>query len=106
MPFPRTHADRPGDRGRIERQRLPDLAQQVERVAALTVELVDEGGDRYIAQPANLEELGGLLLDTLVLLAAASSTIRPRCRVRPPSTANQSERTSSGSLIDRTNSST
>jgi hypothetical protein len=35
------------------------------------VELVDEGQDRHVAQPADLEELAGLLLDPL----AASSTI-------------------------------
>ena len=70
------HADRPGGRRHVERQRLLDLVQQVERVAGLAVELVDKSDDRHVAQPAHLEELAGLLLDApLVLLGAASSTI-------------------------------
>ena len=70
------HADRPGGRGHVERQRLLDVVQQVERAAALAVELVDKGDDRHIAQPAHLEELTGLLLDPpLSPVAAASSTI-------------------------------
>jgi len=70
------HADRPGGRGHVERQRLLDLVQQVERVAGLAVELVDKGDDRHVAQPAHLEELAGLLLDApWVPLGAASSTI-------------------------------
>jgi hypothetical protein len=70
------HADRPGGRGHVERQRLLDLVQQVERVAALAVELVDEGQDRHVAQPADVEEFAGLLLDApLAPLGAASSTI-------------------------------
>ncbi len=59
------HADRPGGRGHVERQRLLDLVQQVERVAAFAVELIDKGDDRHVAQPADLEELAGLLLDAL-----------------------------------------
>ena len=59
------HADRPGCRGHVERQGLLDLVQQVERVAALAVELVDKSDDRHVAQAANLEELAGLLLDAL-----------------------------------------
>ena len=50
-----------GGRGHVERQRLLDLADEVERVAALAVELVDKGQDRHVAQPADLEELAGLL---------------------------------------------
>jgi hypothetical protein len=38
-------------------QRLLDLVQQAERVAALAVELVDEGDDRHVAQAADLEEI-------------------------------------------------
>jgi hypothetical protein len=37
------HADRPGGRGHVKRRRPLDLVQQVEGVAALAVELVDEG---------------------------------------------------------------
>jgi len=50
-----------GGRGHVERQRLLDLADEVERVAALAVELVDKGQDRHVAQPVDLEELAGLL---------------------------------------------
>jgi hypothetical protein len=57
------HADRPGGGGHVERQRLLDLIRQVERVAGLAVELVDKGDDRHVAQPGDLEELAGLLLD-------------------------------------------
>jgi hypothetical protein len=35
---------------------LLDLVQQIERVAALSVELVDKSDDRHVAQPAHLEE--------------------------------------------------
>ena len=59
----RPRADRPADRRGVERQRLLDLVDQVERVAALAVELVDEGDDRHVAQPADLEQLAGLRLD-------------------------------------------
>jgi len=65
-----------GGRGNVERQRLLDLVRQIERVAALAVELVDKGHERHVAQPADLEELAGLLLDApLAPLEAASSTI-------------------------------
>src|ERR1700730_18008049 len=70
------HADRRGGRGDVERQRLLDLVQQVERVAGLAVELVCKSDDRHVAQPADLEELAGLLLDTpLAPLGAALSAI-------------------------------
>ncbi len=52
---------------------LLDLVQQVERVAALAVELVDEGDDRHVAQPADLEELTGLLLDALGAMGGSST---------------------------------
>jgi hypothetical protein len=62
--------------GHIERQRLLDLVHQVEWVAALTVELVDKGDDRHVAQSADLEECARLPLDApLAPLGAASSTI-------------------------------
>ena len=50
-----------GGRGHIEREGLLDLVDEVERVAALAVEPVDKGQDRHVAQPADLEELAGLL---------------------------------------------
>src|SRR5947209_333518 len=59
------HADGPGRRGDVELKVLLDLAHQVERVAPLAVELVDEGDDRHVAQAADLEQLAGLGLDPL-----------------------------------------
>ena len=56
---------RPGDRRGVERQRLLDLVDEVERVAALAVHLVDEGNDRDVAQPADLEQLARSRLDAL-----------------------------------------
>ena len=58
-------ADRPVHRRGVERQRLLDLVEQVERIAALAVHLVDEGDDRDVAQPADLEQLAGARLDAL-----------------------------------------
>ena len=57
--------DRPGHRRGVERQRLFDLIQEIEGVAALAVHLVDEGDDRNVAQPADLEQLSGPRLDAL-----------------------------------------
>ena len=58
-------ADRPVHRRGVERERLLDLVEQIERIAALAVELVDEGDDRDVAQPADLEQLAGARLDAL-----------------------------------------
>ena len=55
--------DRPVHRRDIERERLLDLVEEVERVAALPVHLVDEGDDRNVAQAADLEELARARLD-------------------------------------------
>ena len=57
--------DRPGHRRGVQRQRRGDLVQQLERVAALAVHLVDEGDDRDVAQAADLEQLAGARLDAL-----------------------------------------
>ena len=57
--------DRPGHRRRVEGERLLDLVEEVERVAALAVHLVDEGDDRDVAQAADLEQLAGARLDAL-----------------------------------------
>jgi hypothetical protein len=58
----------PGERG--------DFRIIIERVPALAVELVGEGQDRHVAQPAHLEEFARLLLDApLAPPGAASSTI-------------------------------
>ena len=58
-------ADRPGHRRGVERQRLLDLVEQLEDVAALAVHLVDEGDDRDIPKTTNLEQLSGARLDAL-----------------------------------------
>ena len=58
-------ADRPVHRRGVERERLLDLIEQLERVAALAVHLVDEGEDRDVAQPADFEQLAGARLDAL-----------------------------------------
>jgi hypothetical protein len=55
----------PVHRRGVERQRLLDLVEQIERVAAFAVELVDEGDDRDVAKPADLEQLAGARLDAL-----------------------------------------
>src|SRR5690606_14764325 len=57
-------SDRPINRRGIERQLLLDLVQDLERIAALAVELVDEGDDRDIAQAADFEQLQRSRLDT------------------------------------------
>ena len=57
--------DRPSDRRGIERERFLDLIDEVERVAALAIHLVDEGDDRNVAQPAHLEQLARPRLDAL-----------------------------------------
>ncbi len=59
------HADRPGDRGALDLQHVLDLVQQLDRVAALAVQLVDEGQDRRVAQAADLHQLDGAFLDAL-----------------------------------------
>ena len=58
-------ADRPGHRRGVERQRLFDLVQQFEGVAALAIHLVDEGDDRDVAQAAHLEQFSRARLDAL-----------------------------------------
>ena len=57
------HADRPARRDDIERELALDLVEQIERIACFAVHLVDEGDDRHVSQPADLEELQGLCLD-------------------------------------------
>ena len=59
------HADGPGDRRHLQLQRVGDLVEQIERVARLAVELVDEGRDRHVPQAADLEQFSGLRLDAL-----------------------------------------
>jgi len=54
------HAGRPAHRTDVQSQLVGDLVEQVERIAAFTVDLVDEGDDRHIAHPADLEQLQSL----------------------------------------------
>ena len=58
-------ADRPSDRRGIERERARDLVQELQRITALAVHLVDEGQDRDVAQAADLEQLARAALDAL-----------------------------------------
>ena len=58
-------ADRPVERRGVDAEHVLDLLQQVERIAARQVELVDEGDERQVAQPHDLEQLAGLRLDAL-----------------------------------------
>ena len=60
-----TAPDRPRDRCGVDRQRLLDLVNQIERVAALPVHLVYESDDRDITQSAHLEKLACARLDAL-----------------------------------------
>jgi small GTP-binding protein len=57
--------DRPVDRRRVERERLFDFIEQIERIARFAVQLVDEGDDRDVPHAAHLEELAGPRLDAL-----------------------------------------
>ena len=58
-------ADRPRDRRGHDRQLRLDLVEQLERVAARSVPLVDEREQRQVALAADLEELQRLRLDAL-----------------------------------------
>ena len=55
--------DRPVERRDTQIEQPLDLVEQLERVTADVIELVDEGQDRQVALPADLEELAGLRLD-------------------------------------------
>ena len=59
------HADRPAGRCHVQRQALLDFVDQIQRLAPLAVQLVDEGDDRHVAQAADFEQFAGLLLDPL-----------------------------------------
>ena len=60
---PRAHADRPGHRCALNAEDALDLIQQVDRLFALAVELVDEAHDRCVAQSAHLHQLDRALFD-------------------------------------------
>ena len=70
--------DRPVHGRDIERERLLDLVEEVERLAAFPVHLVDEGDDRNVAQPADLEELAGARLDAARRVDHHDGRNRPR----------------------------
>ena len=59
------HTDGPGDRGAADLENFFDLVHQLDGIAAFAVELVDEGEDRGIAQPAHFHQPDGALLDAL-----------------------------------------
>ena len=59
------HADRPGHRGRCGSAARSRSRPELDRRAAVAVELVDEGHDRRVAQAAHLHELDGALLHAL-----------------------------------------
>ena len=58
-------AGRPAHRRHVEREGRGDLVEQLDRVLALAIHLVDEGHDRHVAQAADLEQLARARLDTL-----------------------------------------
>src|SRR5262249_30393432 len=58
-----TAADRPTRRRHIEGQRLLNLVDQVKRVTAFAIQLIDESDYRHVAQPANLKQFARLFLD-------------------------------------------
>ena len=60
---PAAHADRPGHRRATDRQDVFYLIKQLHRLAALTVELVDECHDRGIAQAADIHQFDRALFD-------------------------------------------
>ena len=59
------HADWPGKRHALDLEFFLDVGQEVQRLHALAVQLVDEGDDRGIAHPTDLHQLGGLGFDAL-----------------------------------------
>ena len=61
----RAGADRPVERTARHAEHALDLVEQVERLASMPVELVDERHDGDLPRPADLEELDGLRLHAL-----------------------------------------
>jgi len=52
--------DGPGDRRRLEADLLLDFVEELERVTAWSVVLVEKRDHRKVARPAHLEQLEGL----------------------------------------------
>src|SRR5574343_483547 len=59
------HADRPGHRRALDAEHRFDFVEQVNRLLALAVELVDEGQDRRVAHAADVQQLDRLRLDAV-----------------------------------------
>ncbi len=59
------HADGPGDGRPADAQHPLDLVEELQRLAPVPVQLVHEGHDRSVPQPADLHQLDGTLLDAL-----------------------------------------
>ena len=59
------HADGPGDRRALDLEHALDFVEQLDRRAAVAVQLVDEGHDGRVAQAAHVHELDGALFDAL-----------------------------------------
>jgi len=53
----RSHADWPDDGGDIEREHALDFVKKLEWLASFPVHFVDEGGNRNLAEAANLNSL-------------------------------------------------
>ena len=60
-----THADRPVDRRTANLENRLDLIEQLDRIASVAIQLIDEGEDRRIAQATNIHQLDGALFHAL-----------------------------------------
>src|SRR6202034_217504 len=60
-----SHTDGPGDRRALYFQNAFDLIHQLDRRPAVPIQLVDEGHDGRVAQPADVHEFDGALFDAL-----------------------------------------
>ena len=59
------HADRPGDRRALDAQHAFHFVQQLDRILAFAVQLVDEGHDGRVAQAADFHQLDGAFFHAL-----------------------------------------
>jgi hypothetical protein len=75
------HADRPGDRRAVDVQHRLDFLEQLDRLAHLAVELVDEGDDRRVAQrqtSSSLMVCASTPLAASITITAASTAVSTR----------------------------